>query len=67
MEKVNKSTKASIVANTSSLNNKDKTTSDQKKGAPRANGALIRKKTDLRPHHLSWPLKYEIVMCTIVL
>ena len=43
--KVNKSTKASSVANTSSINNKAKTTGDQKKGDPRDDGALIGKKS----------------------
>ena len=42
--KVNKSTKVSSVTNTSSVDNKIKTMGDQKKGDPRADGALIDKK-----------------------
>ena len=43
--KVNKSTKSSNSANTSSVRNKAKTTGDQKKGDPRVDGDLIRKKS----------------------
>ena len=41
--KVNKSTKALSVTNTSNVNNKDKTRVDQNKGDPRVYGALITK------------------------
>ena len=43
--KVNKLTKSSSVSNTSSVNNKAKKMVDQKKGDPRADGALIDKKS----------------------
>ena len=43
--KVNKLNKSSSVTNTSSVNDKAKTTGDQKKGDPRENGALIGNKS----------------------
>ena len=43
--KVNKSTKASSGTDTSNVDNKDKTTIDQKKGDPRVDEALIDKKS----------------------
>ena len=43
--KVNKSTKASSVENTSNVNNKAKTMVDQNKGDPRVDGASITKKS----------------------
>jgi hypothetical protein len=43
--KVTKLTRAPSVTNASSIDNKDKTTCDQKKGDPRVDGALIEKKS----------------------
>ena len=58
-EKVNKSNKASSVANTLSIGNKAKITSDQKKGDPRAVGALISNKS--RSHTPLFLLTFEIL------
>ena len=44
-ENVNNSTKSSSVANTSNVDNKDKTMVDQEKGDPRTYGSLIGKKS----------------------
>ena len=43
--KVNKSTKASSITNTSNVDDKAKTMTHKKKGYPRADGALIGKKS----------------------
>ena len=65
--KVNKLTKASSVTNISNVDNKSKTTIDQKKGDPRADGALIHKKSRSQAPPFLMILKYSIKMCPIVL